>query len=234
MNTEPHAVRHEQAPDCRFCHSLWGTDDSAIWDIPLVETANFVVLPSLGSLVEGWLLVVPKAHFIATAAYSIDLLHEHSHLISLVKGVQRDVYGPVWLFEHGPSSPSRSIGCGVDHAHVHLVPIDCDLTEAAKAFLPQGVDFASADFNGCREGWEQGLDYLYCEGPSQEESRAAVAQNLGSQIFRKAIATIQKRPEQFDWKIDTHLPNIRATISRLRSALREVEREINGPTAASK
>src|SRR5436309_13178572 len=30
----------------------------------------------------------------------------------------------ICAFEHGPSQAGCSLGCGVDHAHLHLVPIE--------------------------------------------------------------------------------------------------------------
>ena len=50
--------------NCRLCSDLLRQDTVEDWDEPLFESPNFVVLPSLGALVEGWLLLVPKKHFI--------------------------------------------------------------------------------------------------------------------------------------------------------------------------
>lgn len=38
------------------------------WNDPLFETQNFIALPSVGALLEGWLLLVPKRHFILLGA----------------------------------------------------------------------------------------------------------------------------------------------------------------------
>ena len=54
--------------DCILCSELAVSAEKAPWSAPLVETENFVVVPSLGALVEGWLLIVPKAHHISYGA----------------------------------------------------------------------------------------------------------------------------------------------------------------------
>jgi hypothetical protein len=43
---------------CCLCSNLVSENSNEVWNRPLFESANFVVLPSLGSLVQGWLLLV--------------------------------------------------------------------------------------------------------------------------------------------------------------------------------
>ncbi len=38
------------------------------WDQVLLETANFVVVPTIGAIVEGWLLVVSKEGLVCMGA----------------------------------------------------------------------------------------------------------------------------------------------------------------------
>jgi hypothetical protein len=51
--------------DCKFCAKLKAQAARAPWNEFLIETENFAVVPSLGALVEGWLLMVPKEHYIS-------------------------------------------------------------------------------------------------------------------------------------------------------------------------
>ena len=46
---------------------------------------------------------------------------------------------PVTMFEHGASHTGSIMGCGVDHAHVHLVPLDFNLAEEAVSELGRVV-----------------------------------------------------------------------------------------------
>src|SRR6185503_1320171 len=74
-------------------------------------------------------------------------------------------YGAVGAFEHGPSAASRTVGCGVDHAHLHLVPLQFDLAAAVSPFLPNGGIWKSAGLEACQNAYDRGDDYLYLEQP---------------------------------------------------------------------
>jgi diadenosine tetraphosphate (Ap4A) HIT family hydrolase len=96
----------------------------------ILQTPHFSLVPSVSPLREGHVLVVPKRHCQSVAQLprreldrdlpdflgrALDLLHRR--------------YGPVILFEHGVAAGKRG-GCGVDHAHLHVVPCDDRALEA--------------------------------------------------------------------------------------------------------
>src|SRR5262249_38676442 len=98
--------------------------DRNLHDHPLAA-----VLPSLGSLVPGWLLVVPRVEALTIR----DLpAHERAELLSLARAMAGAGMGiQPYVFEHGPSKASTSMGCGVDQAHLHTVGLNRDLLSAA-------------------------------------------------------------------------------------------------------
>jgi ATP adenylyltransferase len=120
-------------------------------------------------------------------------------------------YQHLAIFEHGPSSPNGSVGCSVDHAHLHFVPIDFDLLAAAKPFLPAGTNWSSATWEDCRDAHVNGNDYLYLEQP-HDSGQIASGSSFGSQIFRRAIAAQIGVPEQFNWRQHPNFENIARTI----------------------
>ncbi len=172
---------------------------SATWDMPLFESANFVVIPSLGSLIEGWLMIVPKKHYLAMGALSPYLVTEMDELKQEVIDRLIPLYGDVCCFEHGPCSANHRVGCGVDHAHLHVVPIKLDLVEAASLFLPAGTKWERASFESCQRAFECRKDYLYVEQPIGI-GRIAVHDNFGSQTFRKAIASQIGFKSEYNWR----------------------------------
>ncbi len=119
---------------CQLCSA----SHTEVWNESLIESPNFVVLPSLGELVEGWVLVVPKAHFLSLAVLPDSLIPEMRDLQQIVCERLQRIYGPVAVFEHGPAGEQHTVGCGVDHAHLHLVPVDFELSFAVAPFLPPG------------------------------------------------------------------------------------------------
>src|ERR1017187_4678860 len=91
--------------DCTLCAELESDAGRAPWNEPLIETEHFTVIPSLGALVEGWLLIVPKMHFISMGALPIDLRAEADGLEHQTRSLLKAKYRkPVVGFEHGPSA----------------------------------------------------------------------------------------------------------------------------------
>jgi diadenosine tetraphosphate (Ap4A) HIT family hydrolase len=198
---------------CRLCSDI-GPRES--WNKPLFESANFIVLPSVGALVEGWLLLLPKKHIICIGALPNAMLFEMEQLKERACSFLRSVYGEVSSFEHGPHRESLSVGCGVDHAHLHLAPISFDLRSAAIPFVPGDLIWCEAVPGDCRKAFNASSDYLFLEQPSGNCFIARHA-NLGSQVFRRAIAAELGVPHQYNWKEFAQLANVERTIARARS-----------------
>ena len=119
------------------------------------------MIPSFGALVEGWVLVVPKEHCISLGALRAKLRGRHE-VEERNRAVLRQRYEkPVVAFEHGPSAGNHGTGCGVDHAHLHLVPLACDLLPFVEPFVPASLEWRSCDWEDLEQAYAQGLDYLY-------------------------------------------------------------------------
>lgn len=205
---------------CRLCSELKLNNPKDFWNVPLFESQNFVVLPSLGAIVEGWLLIVPKAHFICIGEMSDLLISEMTELKEKMCNILEENYGPVVLFEHGPNKVACQIGCGVDHAHLHIVPCAFDLAEVAKPFLPNEIEWSEANHQNCRVAFQKEEDYLYFEQPLGS-GRIATNQKFESQIFRKAIASEIGIPTMYNWRERQHLDNIKTTIEKLQESISE-------------
>src|SRR3954463_3923790 len=111
-------------PSCTLCAELNSEASREVWNRPLLETDNFAVIPSLGALIEGWVLLVPKLHCVSLGALPDTLRDEADSLERVMRMTLRAQYHhPIVSFEHGPSASLHGTGCGVDHAHLHLVPL---------------------------------------------------------------------------------------------------------------
>lgn len=199
---------------CKICSEIQSR--ASVWNQPLFESPNFVALPSLGALVEGWLLLVPKRHFISFGAVPNGMHSEIDEFKRYLCAMLRQQYGSIAAFEHGPSMPSRTIGCGVDHAHLHLVPLKFDLLAEALPFLPHTASWSSTGIEGCQDAYTRGEDYLYLEQPIGS-GRISTNDKFGSQVFRKAIATRLGMYSQYNWHEHHQLSTVMATIERVRA-----------------
>jgi hypothetical protein len=140
---------------------------------------------------------------------------ELTSLIQEVAAAQTAFPGRVFAFEHGSSHQGSVMGCGVDQAHLHLVPLEFDLV--------QGV--MSADDDGLR--WAPRGKFLLTDLPAKgeyialwqvNEGHGAVAtvQNPVSQWMRRFIG--QKLGVGLDWNYrrNPQLENIKRTVEAIR------------------
>src|SRR5260370_1238798 len=94
---------------CYLCDEL-NADIPKAWNEPLFESTNFVVIPSLGALIQGWLLLVPRKHHICMGSLAEDSLHEMLQMKAAIASVMQQEYGSVCAFEHGPSKQQSQVG----------------------------------------------------------------------------------------------------------------------------
>lgn len=200
---------------CRLCKDLLLQGSAKAWNEPLFESSNFVVLPSLGALVEGWLLLVPKKHFICMGVLPDSVTAEAQEMKRILCSILQQHYGQVCAFEHGPSRPNCSVGCSVDHAHLHVVPVAFDLASAVSPFLPEDARWSEAGVKECQAAFGRGEDYLYLEQPIGA-GRIVTHKEFESQLFRRAIAARIGALNQFNWREYPQLPNVLTTINKLR------------------
>lgn len=215
----------ESAEDtCPYCTSLLkshlGAGQVSPWNTVLYESPNFVVVPTLGSLVEGWLLIVSKAHLLCMGA----LPESHGEELKAVArrtvmAVTRTYQQPT-IFEHGPSACSTPMGCGVDHAHLHVVPLGFGLRgrKAAVLSTPE-LEWHATDewFAALRALYNERKQYLFLAEPGAPPMYCTPA-NVPNQVFRRAVAQLVGKPGAFDYHEDAGEENVLLTVRRLRDA----------------
>jgi diadenosine tetraphosphate (Ap4A) HIT family hydrolase len=109
--------------DCPFCDvddpKFRAKEENTV----LIETDNFIVVPTRGSFVPGYLLIVTKRHFINFGQLPNRLFAEFRHVHHTAREHVRSAYGPVITFEHGGNGGfSDRGGSCIEHAHMHIVP----------------------------------------------------------------------------------------------------------------
>ncbi len=94
----------------------------------LRETQNFALIADVAPLMPGHALLVSKRHAISMSKCSpqelaeLDVFRREAAEI-LAAAYSRDVVA----FEHGLCNRSKMANCGIDHAHMHLVPLGFSL-----------------------------------------------------------------------------------------------------------
>jgi diadenosine tetraphosphate (Ap4A) HIT family hydrolase len=128
-----------QAANCIFCERLVIGPSNAPWDTTIAETDNYTIVPTKGSLIPGWLLVVSKRHALCSGELSPGDFSCLEHAIGVAREFVEHHFGPATIFEHGPKFPGTSLGCGVDHLHFHVAPLKFSLVEAVASVVPNAV-----------------------------------------------------------------------------------------------
>jgi ATP adenylyltransferase len=163
------------------------------------ESAQWALVPSLGALTGGHVLLCPKAHVRQSLVVALDDVAEWSAVEAAVVRVLESAFSEgVLSFEHGMSPAAQGGGCGVDHAHVHFLPIPKSL----RVRLPDADWREVGDTpHSIREAVE-GNEYLTVRFP---DGRRLVASGspgrFESQILRKAVAKALGVPQRWNWRI---------------------------------
>lgn len=127
LKSRPHgATPHE----CEFCCEFDGDQEARfnreysgfVQSRILARQGDFVAMPTIGQLLPGSLLILPRRHFDTCARAQARL-----GVLDLTRLVERACralrpFGRSLVFEHG-ARPHTGGACGVYHAHFHVVPV---------------------------------------------------------------------------------------------------------------
>lgn len=196
----------------RFANIFSDAYPRPIYDTVLRDTGTMVVTPTLGSIIPNWILAIPKRRAANAARWAAE---ERNDLLlginDITRSFGRDPRDVVW-FEHGATEPRSIVGCGVDHAHIHILlspPFSFErLCEEARAevglawFLGRGDAYAAIDSKRS----------YFVAGHSDHFLLAQSVETAGSQFFRKAIARIVDRDAAWDYRSHPHMENVAETI----------------------
>ena len=104
---------------CIFCT----LDKSKRENTILEETTYFYVIPAVGSLVVGYVLILCKRHIYSMAELNNKEQKEYENLIEKYRNIFKNIYKkyPI-VFEHGsPNIENKTKANSIDHAHTHIV-----------------------------------------------------------------------------------------------------------------
>lgn len=198
---------------CKYCNFIQG-NSSLVYDKIIDETENFVVVPTLGSLLPGWQLICPKKHYLNTTMLTRDEKLEFNKLLAERVEATIDLYQKkVVIFEHGAVVNNSLVGCGIDHAHVHVVPVDFDLLEAVRL---DEKSFSSIQTNNIFDFYLNNTiedkPYWVCSVLG-EETLFTSDMKVTSQFFRKVIAKELNKERYFDYKKFSYVENAVKTVA---------------------
>lgn len=195
--------------DCTFCLKFAQRKGLRWFDAELTEKGDFVVVPGVGPLTEGYVMALPRQHYRSIAEVPLDQLRVLDQLKNDIVERISSCYCPPIVFEHG-TGKSRAGSC-IEHAHLHLMAVKEDLLSALQArFKLRKLDGLMALSDARRSS----SSYLYFEDQSRSAYFAEV-EALPSQYVRRIVAEGIGRPDRWDYAAFPEYDLIRATLQRL-------------------
>lgn len=191
-------------------------------DCIIYESDNFYVTNELGSLVQGFLMIVPKAHILSVAQFPQHYYAEYAEVCADVERILKSAFGEkkiVAFFEHG-SGPSGMSAHekSIVHAHTHVVidhPIQKKYLEMIKMQPIEDISIAAdTHYFSYQEGTYGQL--LICMDPEVYVQRQFPRQVIAEQI---GLA-----PGQYNWRNVEFSENVKASLYKIHSSLKETAR----------
>jgi len=207
--------------DCRYCNIFEGKELHRKADMLLYDSPNFAVFPTIGPLVEGWVLIAPKEHTPSMRSYYSN--EDFRRLVNLTRDrLYRKYKKPIIIFEHGANKFGSPTSCGTDHAHLHMLPFHGSLlNDMCQEFTVQ--ECRATDLKELVKSEE----YLYYCDLSDEDFDQAngyihILPSSISKYFRKLLATKLEIFEQHDYLEFPNLEVAQKTYDGLLPLFREV------------
>jgi ATP adenylyltransferase len=192
---------------------------SAPWDRVLAESSSFVAFPSLGSLVSGWVLIVPRRPMLNLSSLSPAEWDELDEFQSRVAERLRSFGSQLFVFEHGNRMAGSPLGCGVDQAHLHLVPLPFDLMQAAVDHPDGNVKWSMPiEAVSFRAAVSADAEYIGIMDPSSGTAVHGRVRQPTSQWVRRVIAQGLGYAEEWDYKNHPNVPNLLGTVAGYNAA----------------
>lgn len=193
--------------DCLFCRivkrqaPVTGHPENVI----LLESDNFYVKPALGHFVEGYCLVVSKEHVRTMAELEVEEFAELEKVLGEVALRLTTLYkSGICTFEHGAVCPANRAGACIDHAHMHILPMDCAVTNQLEALRSNRI----SDLCELRDFGDRAQSYIYYEPQPGLRMVYTCDERVPSQFMRRLLCEQLGMRRSWDWRVSPYTDDI--------------------------
>lgn len=185
----------------------------------LAASGHSSVIPSVGALVAGHVLVVPNEHYTNIACTPRAKTADLSALALAVYGALRSTYRvEVVAFEHGSLDGETRSGACLDHAHLHLLPLEGGLTSVVQKSPSLWTRVRSGEIlQSASDYLDRGSSYLSLWDGLGWWIRSGV--NVRSQELRREVSSVLGVPDRWDWGIFPNTDLMARTVQDLTSTV---------------
>ena len=194
-------------PKCYFCkeiedHALNILNKSRI----VLETKNFVVLPTVGCFQIGYLLIIPKKHYLCFGELEPELISELEDIIRRIKDYIKGKIGMnCIIFEHGTRDLSKLTSTSVMHAHIHIIPFNDSLVNTLPDYCELKKIKGFADLKYEKD------NYLYLQDINNN-NYIVKNDNYPSQFFRQIACQAMGITRYWNWREYEFKENMEITV----------------------
>jgi diadenosine tetraphosphate (Ap4A) HIT family hydrolase len=191
----------------------------------ILSAQPFQIVADIAPLRKGHILISPLEHFYSFSSLSSVLFDEFTNLLEMVIPVLVRMFGgKIVIFEHGVKDTCDVPACGIDHAHMHAVPVPDDRSDFSNNALERfmnalGITIETTsiqEFQELRNA--KGESYLFFRDVLGQMLLITSPRPFPPQILRRYIATQLGNPYRYDWQLFYNQREVRATTTLLRSA----------------
>lgn len=205
---------------CSICAELRGTSPPLHTSrIPGAEASRILrqndewaLLPTIGPLAPGHIMLVPQKHYYSILACPEHILFASREILSECASRLGATYNQeVLFFEHGATAGGqKTCGACIDHAHLHIVPGPTSFILSA---MSKVGPWTAADSLDDLRAEAEGFPYLLVGSLSTGMCWLyRCSQEVPSQFLRKVLATELKSECSWDWRKE---PNADAFLQTL-------------------
>lgn len=176
------------------------------------ESQNFYVIVSIGAVVEGHLLIIPKSHYWSMGELPDELITELSEITFYIENMLKSEYKKnVICFEHGTGNKESVSAASVVHAHLHILPISESITDSVKHEGHRLIPING--FKDLSKYADAGESYLFFRD-IDNKMYCVEGTGLPSQYFRRIVCETFNM-ENWDWHHSYNIDNVYHTVQRL-------------------
>lgn len=194
--------------ECIFCNM----DKTKLENTILDETRYFYVIPALGSIVEGYILIISKRHVNSMSELTIEEMNEYEDLINKYREIFKSIYKkyPI-VFEHGtPNTEDKIRANSITHAHTHIV----NYNYKNEKYLIEKLNFKKINKINQMLNMNRNKNYIFYIN-SNNYIYITDAFKPISQYMRIEIAKDLNIPYKYDWHQNKFENNIILTINKI-------------------
>ena len=189
--------------DCIFCRILISREQELVSELvnqTLLETEFFSVLPALGPLVSGHVMVISKEHQHNLQSMGSDAKADYENVIREIRDTYRATPYSLLEAEHGSSAGMR--GPCIVHTHINVLPN-----------MGQFVGVLDGEFPPLDppETWAHPISHPYFYLRADGAVRWYSAIGAPSQELRRRLNQ-DPASDSWDWALNENLDLVRMTV----------------------